>query len=78
MFVAHRTYPFGTKLKITNLHNQRSIVATVEDRGPYVGPGRDLDLSYAAAQQLGMIAKGVALVSYSKIAPSHAEEVFAR
>lgn len=69
VFVAHRTYPFGTKLSITNLRNHRRIIATVEDRGPYVS-GRDLDLSYMAAQKLGMIEAGVVLVSYSKLPPS--------
>ena len=73
VFTAHRTYPIGTKLKVTNLRNQRSIVVSVEDRGPFVqtqpGEERDLDLSYAAAQQLDMISEGVALVSYSEISP---------
>ena len=70
VFVAHRTYPFGTKLSITNLRNHRNIVAVVEDRGPYFHPGRDLDLSYAAAQKLDMVETGVVLVSYSKLPSS--------
>lgn len=70
VFVAHRTYPFGTKLSVTNLRNHRNIVVTVEDRGPYYYPGRDLDLSYAAAQKLGMLKDGVVLVSYSKAPPT--------
>lgn len=65
LLVAHRTYPIGTKLVVTNLQNHLSIVVSVEDRGPYHHPGRDLDLLYAAAKQLGMINQGVVLVSYT-------------
>ena len=67
VLVAHRTYPIGTKLMITNLRNHRSIVVAVEDRGPYHHPGRDLDLSYEAAKRLDMIRSGVVLVSYIKL-----------
>lgn len=63
VFAAHREYPFGTKLCVTNLRNHRTITLPVEDRGPYIS-GRSLDLSYAAAKQLGMIDAGTALVSY--------------
>ncbi len=68
-FVAHRSLPFGTKLRIMNLTNGRSVVATVEDRGPYVPdmPGRDLDLSYAAAGELGARDAGVIPVTYEII-----------
>jgi rare lipoprotein A len=69
VFVAtHEHYPFGTKLKVTNLHNHRSIVVPVEDREPYhpKHPGRTLDLSYAAAKRLDMLSTGVVLVSYSE------------
>jgi rare lipoprotein A len=67
LFVAHRTYPFGTKLEVVNLRNHRRVVVTILDRGPRV-PGRDLDLSYAAAKQLDMISAGVVQVSYSEVA----------
>ncbi len=55
---AHRTLPFGTMVRVTNLQNGRSIVVRINDRGPYIG-GRIIDLSYAAAQQLGMHRLGI-------------------
>lgn len=58
---AHRSYPFGTMLKVTNLSNNKTVVVKVTDRGPY-GRGRIIDLSWAAAQELGMLAQGVASV----------------
>lgn len=71
MFVAtHERYPFGTKLKITNLRNHRSIVVPVEDREPY-HPGRTIDLSYAAAKKLDILSAGVVPVVYIKVMPSH-------
>jgi rare lipoprotein A len=56
MTAAHRTLPFGTKLKVT--HAGRSVVVTVNDRGPFTR-GRVLDLSKGAAQQIGLIGRGV-------------------
>lgn len=56
--VAHKTLPFGTKLKLTNPENGKSIIATVNDRGPF-HRGRGLDVSRGAAQQLGFIGKGI-------------------
>jgi rare lipoprotein A len=58
---AHRTLPFGTRLRVTNVENGKSVVVRVNDRGPHV-PGRVLDLSYRAAQALGMTDTGVARV----------------
>lgn len=55
---AHQTLPFGTKLKVKNLKNGKSVVVIINDRGPFVD-GRILDLSYQAALQLDMIADGV-------------------
>ncbi len=55
---AHRTLPFNTRVRVTNLQNGRSIVVRINDRGPYIR-GRIIDLSYAAAQQLGMHRQGV-------------------
>lgn len=55
--VAHRTLPFGTKLKLTNPQNGRSIFVTVNDRGPFVR-GTELDVARGAAQQLGFIRQG--------------------
>jgi rare lipoprotein A (peptidoglycan hydrolase) len=57
--MAHPTLPFGTKVKVTNLRNGRSVVVRVNDRGPFVGH-RIGDLSRAAAQTLGMLGRGVA------------------
>jgi rare lipoprotein A len=58
---AHRTYPFGTKLKVYNPANGRSVVVKVTDRGPFVR-GRIIDLSWRAAKELDIIAQGVATV----------------
>lgn len=50
---AHKTLKFGTKLKVTNLYNGRSVFVTVTDRGPYI-KGRVIDLSKAAKNAIGM------------------------
>lgn len=55
---AHRTLPFGTRLQVTNLRNGRTVKVTVTDRGPFV-EGRIIDLSFAAAQQIGMLGGGI-------------------
>lgn len=59
---AHGRLPFGTKLKVTNLRNKRSVVVTVNDRGSFHAYGRVIDLSRAAAKELGMISRGTAKV----------------
>lgn len=61
MTCAHKEMPFGTKLRVTNLDKDRSVVVTVNDRGPFI-PGRDLDLSYGAAREIGLVRKGVGRV----------------
>jgi rare lipoprotein A len=58
---AHKEYPFGTRLRITNTENDRSTECIVNDRGPFV-EGRDVDLSYAVAKEIGMIGTGTARV----------------
>jgi rare lipoprotein A len=58
---AHRTLPFGARLRVTALRTGRSVEVTVNDRGPFVG-GRLVDLSRAAAAALGIIELGVAPV----------------
>jgi peptidoglycan lytic transglycosylase len=58
---AHRSLPFGTKVLVENLSNGRSVVVRIKDRGPFVG-GRVIDLSKAAAAQIGMIHSGTAKV----------------
>ena len=62
---AHRTYPFGTLLKVTNLNNGKTVVVRVTDRGPFA-KGRIIDLSYAAAKQLDMLFAGVATVTVER------------
>lgn len=57
--MAHRTLPLGTKVLITNTANQRSVVVTVNDRGPFAG-SRVADLSRAAAEKLNMVRSGLA------------------
>lgn len=68
MTCAHRTLPFGTRLRITDQKTHRSVNVTVNDRGPFVA-GRVLDLSVGAAQALRMIERGVievhAVITYS-------------
>jgi rare lipoprotein A len=59
---AHRTLPLGTKLRVTNLSNGKSVVVRVNDRGPFVGK-RILDLSLAAAREINMIRSGHARVA---------------
>jgi rare lipoprotein A len=61
MTMAHPTLPFGTRVKVTNLRNGRSVVVRVNDRGPFVG-SRIADLSQAAASALGMMRRGLARV----------------
>lgn len=58
---AHKTLPLGSKAKVTNLDNQKSIEVEINDRGPYVD-GRILDLSHAAARALDMVEQGTAKV----------------
>lgn len=58
---AHRQIPFGTRLKVTNLDNGKSVIVRVNDRGPFV-KNRVLDLSYAAAKDIDMVTTGVANV----------------
>ena len=63
---AHRTYPFGTKLKVTNLRNGKSVVVRVTDRGPH-SRSRIIDLSYGAAKALGMLSQGIAMVEVERV-----------
>lgn len=61
MTAAHRTLPFGTKVRVTNPRNGRSVVVRINDRGPFIR-GRSIDLSRAAAERIGMISRGHARV----------------
>ncbi len=58
---AHRTLPFGTRVRVTNLANDRSVVVTVTDRGPF-RRGRVIDVSRRAARRLGFLRTGTARV----------------
>lgn len=58
---AHRTLPFDTRVRVTNLENGKSVVVRINDRGPY-GRGRIIDLSHEAAEQLGMLKDGTVRV----------------
>ena len=70
---AHRTLPFGTVVLVTNMANGRSVVVRINDRGPF-SPGRHIDLSKRAAEDIGMIRSGTAavklevLTAYSSVA----------
>ena len=63
---AHRSLPFGTKLKVTNSQNGRSVVVRINDRGPYVH-GRTVDLSYGAFSAIAHPGQGVAKVCVTKL-----------
>ena len=58
---AHRTLPFGTRLRVTNVNTGQSVTVRVNDRGPFI-PGRVVDVSYSAAEVLGMVGGGIAKV----------------
>jgi rare lipoprotein A len=68
MTAAHKTLPFGTHVRVTNPRNGRSVTVRINDRGPFIR-GRQIDLSRAAAQKLGMIRKGHARVQMEIVAP---------
>lgn len=73
LVAAHRTLPFGTRLRVTNLENDREVVVTVIDRGPF-RRGRILDLSPSAARELGFLRQGTTRVRIERIgADEHAE-----
>ena len=63
---AHKTLPFGTKVKVTNLENGKSVIVRITDRGPFV-KGRVIDLSLAAAKKIDMVKAGVAKVQLRRI-----------
>lgn len=66
---AHKTLPFGTKVRVTHLGNGRSVTVTINDRGPYIR-GRIIDLSRRAAGVIGMTGSGVARVSVDVVGRS--------
>ena len=66
MTAAHRSLPFGTRVRVTNPRNGRSVVVRINDRGPFVR-GRTIDLSRAAATRIGMISSGHARVELERL-----------
>jgi rare lipoprotein A len=66
MTAAHRRFPMGTKLKVTNLANGKSVVVKVNDRGPFV-KGRTLSVTRRAAEELGFVKQGVAKVRFEPV-----------
>src|SRR5450432_3093192 len=62
---AHRTLPFGTRVRVTNMRNGKAVVVRIVDRGPF-NRGRIIDLSRAAAVELDMISSGTAVVSIER------------
>lgn len=64
---AHRTLPFGTLVRVTNVANGRSVIVRINDRGPFTR-GRMIDVSRAAADELGLVARGHGMVELALIA----------
>jgi rare lipoprotein A len=60
---AHRKLPFGTRVKVTNLRNGKSVIVRINDRGPFI-KGRVIDLSLGAAKVIGLHKSGVAKISF--------------
>ena len=66
MTAAHKTLPFGTEVKVTNLNNSKSVTVRINDRGPFV-KGRIIDLSRAAFSQIANLDRGVVKVQISVV-----------
>jgi len=64
--LAHKTLPLGTKVRLVNPENGRSVEGVINDRGPYI-KGREVDVSYAIARQLGFVRKGVTKLNIEEI-----------
>lgn len=65
---AHKTLPFNTLVKVTNLSNQKSVIVRINDRGPY-SPKRIIDISRAAAEEIEMIQSGYTTVEIEIVVP---------
>ncbi|WP_417617577.1 septal ring lytic transglycosylase RlpA family protein [Oceanisphaera sp.] len=63
---AHKTLPFGSRVRVTNLNNHKSVIVRINDRGPYTR-GRIIDLSEQAAREINMIRAGVARVKVERL-----------
>ncbi len=66
MTAAHRSLPFGSKLRVTNQRNGKSVIVRINDRGPFI-KGRVIDLSKAAAHELGFIRAGHAKICMERL-----------
>ena len=73
---AHRTLPFGTMVRVTNLDNGKAVIVKINDRGPFV-EGRIIDLSMAAAEEIGSVGQGVARVSLQIVGFAANRELYA-
>lgn len=71
---AHRELPFGTVLQVTNIKNEKTVRCVVNDRGPFVS-GRDLDLSYGAAKEIGLLSTGPVRIAYVGREAGYVKEV---
>ncbi len=71
MTAAHKTLPFGTFVRVTNLHNGKATVVRINNRGPYI-KGRVIDLSVQAAREIGMYGRGIASVRLDVVPPKTA------
>ncbi|MBN1278486.1 MAG: septal ring lytic transglycosylase RlpA family protein [Chlorobium sp.] len=72
MTAAHRTLPFGTWVRVTNLRNGKDVIVRINDRGPFI-KGRVIDLSKQAAKEIGLMKAGTANVRVEAIDPSSEE-----
>ena len=63
---AHKTFPFGTKLRLVNRSNGKTVTVRVNDRGPFI-EGRELDVSRGAAIALGMVGSGIATLQMARL-----------
>lgn len=66
LVAAHKTLPFGTKVRVTNLNNGRQVIVRINDRGPFVR-GRVIDLSRAAAKKINLLKAGIARVKITRL-----------
>ena len=66
MTAAHKSLPFGTKVKVTNIKNGKSVIVRINDRGPF-SKSRELDLSYSAFQQISSISSGLVKITYEVV-----------
>lgn len=72
---AHKSLPFGTMVKVTNLENGRTTIVRINDRGPFI-PGRIIDLSRAAAMEIGMTGRGIARVRIDELESNLPEQYY--